>query len=292
MTVIRTVGPGLLLSILVSPVVGQGSALDRAPSRFASYEGIRVHYKSLGVGTTAVVFIHGWNCDYSAWRAQVPVVDGRVRAIFLDLPGFGRSDKPAVDYTMDYLAEGVTAVLHAAQVDRAVLVGHSMGTPVIRQFYRRHPAMVAGLVAVDGALRSYFSDTAAARPFLARFEGADYAANVEQMFDGMMPAGTDPEIRASIKRVAAATPQRVAVSAMRGMLAPAIWRDDPIDVPVLAVMAPNPAWTADYEAYVRRLAPGIQYETIKAAGHFVMLDHPNEFNGFLTEFLRARRLIR
>jgi len=59
---------------------------------------------------------------------------------------------------MEYLARSIEAVLSDAKVKRAVLVGHSMGTPVIRQFYRVFPEKTAGLVIVDGALRILFPE--------------------------------------------------------------------------------------------------------------------------------------
>lgn len=278
--------------LATTPLVAQGGPLDQTPSRFASWDGVRVHYKSLGLGSTAVVFVHGWASELSVWRGQVPVVDGRVRAIFIDLPGFGRSDKPAARYTMDYFAASVDAVLRASGVERAVLVGHSMGTPVIRQYYRKHPGRVVGLVFVDGPLQPFFTDTAAARAFIARFEGPDYARNLGEMFDGLMGAHADPVLKAAIRRMALATPQQVAVSAMRGLLDPAIWGDDPIEVPVLAAMSANPAWTPAYVAFVKRLAPGVRYETIPDAGHFLMMERPDAFNVLLTEFLKARQVFR
>src|ERR1041384_5213941 len=111
---IRRAGAVLLLAGPAPALHAQGAGLDRAPTRFAIDDGVKRHYKSLGVGTAAVVFVHGWSCDLTFWRAQVPAVDGRVRAIFLDLPGFGRSDRPEVAYTMNYLAGAVGAVLRAA----------------------------------------------------------------------------------------------------------------------------------------------------------------------------------
>jgi pimeloyl-ACP methyl ester carboxylesterase len=291
---IRSFGAGaaILGCLAAAPLAAQGGALDQLPSHYAAWQGARVHYKSLGIGTTAVVFVHGWLSDLTVWRGQVPVVEGRVRAIFLDLPGFGRSDKPDLAYSMDYYAGAVDAVLRSAGVERAVLVGHSMGTPVIRQYYRKFPVKVAGLVFVDGALRSFFRDTVAARPFLARFEGPDYSKNVEGFLDSVSGASADSTLRIGLRRMALQTPKPVAVSAMRAQLDPAIWADDPVEVPALAVMAPNPGWTPEYVAYVRRLVPGIRYETIPGAGHYLMLEQPEQFNALLAEFLKARRLVR
>jgi pimeloyl-ACP methyl ester carboxylesterase len=289
---IRRVLPAVLVAASAASLRAQGPALDHTPSRFAPYQGIRLHYKSLGLGTTAVVFVHGLNGDQTLWRGQVPAVDGRVRALFLDLPGFGRSDKPDVVYSMDFFAGAVDAVIQAAGVQRAVLVGHSMGTPVIRQYYRRYPAKVIALVAVDGPLRSVFGDTAQARQFLARFEGADFAANVGEMFNGLIGPTADTTVRTAIWRAALGVPQRVAVSALRELLSPAIWRDDPIQVPVLAVMAPRPGWTPEYVTYVKHLAPGIRYEAMTGVGHFLMMERPEVFNALLVDFLRSQRVVR
>lgn len=289
---VRSLAPALcILALTPPPAPAQGTALDRAPSWFALYQGHRVHYKSLGTGSTAVVFVHGWNGDISVWRGQVSAVDGRVRALFVDLPGFGRSEKPEVAYTMDHLAGGLAAVLRGAGVQRTVLVGHSMGTPVIRQFYRSHPEQVLGLVAVDGSLRGFGSETAAMASMLAQLSGPDHTASVNRMFDGML-VGVDSALRAVVKRAALTTAKHVSLSSMRGMLDPGIWKDDPIQVPVLAVMAPNPMWSADYLAYVKRLAPQIRNETMEGTSHFLMLQRPAEFNVLLNDFLRTLRLVR
>jgi len=171
-------------------------------------------------------------------------------------------------------------------------VGHSMGTPVIRQYYRRFRPRVLALVAVDGALRSPFGDTAQTARFVAQWDGADYAQRMSGMVDALFSGSADTALRASVRRQMAATPQRIAASAMRGMADPSIWRDDPIEVPLLAVMAEGRNWPPEYVAYVKRIAPGVRYETMSGVGHFLMLERPAEFNSLLDEFLRGQRVIR
>jgi pimeloyl-ACP methyl ester carboxylesterase len=107
-------------------------------SRFATLDGMKVHYESYGAGRDAVVFVHGWTCDLTFWKAQVPAFAAKTRTLAIDLPGHGRSDAPRTTYSMDLFARAIDAVMRDAGVDRAVLVGHSMGTPVVRQFYRRY----------------------------------------------------------------------------------------------------------------------------------------------------------
>src|SRR5947207_1473206 len=259
----------LLLGALIA-AVNSGSAntknfpsplngAEDAPSHFTKQDGINIHYKSLGEGKTAMVFIHGWTCDMTFWRYQVPAFEGKIRIILIDLPGHGKSGKPEIPYTMDLFAKSVNAVLEDAGVDQAVLVGHSMGTPVIRQFYRLFPKKTRALVAMDGSLRPFITDPAQIEKFLSSFSSPDYKENINKGIDSMFTPQTAPEIRNSVKTVMQSAPQYVAVSAMKSMFDPNIWKDDKIDVPLQLILAKSPFWNADYEAYVRKLAPQVDY---------------------------------
>src|SRR5262245_37698543 len=117
----------------------QSSQQIKPESKFAKLDTIRVHYQNYGSGKEALVFVHGWTCNLNFWKANIPAFVNQKRVIAIDLPGHGESDKPQTTYSMDLFARAVDAVLQDAQVERAVLLGHSMGTPVIRQFYRKYP---------------------------------------------------------------------------------------------------------------------------------------------------------
>src|SRR5712692_8565122 len=162
--------PLLALSFCLARADTPADVLDKAPSKFAKSGDLKVHYKSLGEGKTAVVFIHGWCCDHTVWNAQATAFNGKVRTLFVDLPGYGKSDKPKIDYTMEVFAKGIDSVLQDAGVEQAVLAGHSMGTPAVRQFYRLFPDKTKALIFVDGPVRPFIKDPAQAEKFLAMFK--------------------------------------------------------------------------------------------------------------------------
>ncbi len=260
-----------------------------AASRFTKLDGARVHYKSVGAGDEAVVFVHGWTCNLEFWRMQLPVFAARGRVIALDLPGHGQSDKPeGVSYSMELFARAVEAVLRDAGVKRAVLVGHSMGVPVVRQFYRRHPEKTLALVLVDGALRP-FAPRATMEQYLAPMR-ANYGEASGRMVEGLLQPVKSEALRAEIKAAMLSTPPHVGMSAMDGMIDESLWKEDQIKVPVLAVHARSPFWTADYEQFARRLAPDIDFQMWDGASHFPMMDEPERFNRALAAFLDARKL--
>src|SRR5262245_50945571 len=131
----------IVISLFAASVLS-GAALSqsKAPQdRFTKLDAMRVHYQNYGEGKDAVVFIHGWTCNLNFCKANIPAFVNQSRVIAIDLPGHGESDKPQITYSMDLFARAVDAVLTDAGVERATLVGHSMGTPVIRQFYRKYP---------------------------------------------------------------------------------------------------------------------------------------------------------
>lgn len=265
-------------------------AFTEVASRFAKLDGLRVHYKSYGKGREALVFVHGWTCNMSFWRGQVPAFESRTRVIVIDLPGHGESDRPHVDYTMDLFARSIDAVLRDAGVERAVLVGHSMGTPVIRQFYRKYPGKALALVIVDGPLRP-FGDAATMAKFLEPLRGPNYTEAAGRLLDGMLLAPvSSPSLRQEIRSAMLGVPQYVAVSAMDGMASSAIWTQDKINVPALAVM--TKVWPPDNEQFYRSIAPQLDYQSWEGVSHFLMMEKPKEFNEALAAFLAKNGLLK
>jgi pimeloyl-ACP methyl ester carboxylesterase len=282
----------LALALVIAPQAkAQKTSAPEAQTRYAKLDGNRIRYQSYGKGSEALVLIHGWTCSVDSWRDQIPDFAKRNRVIAIDLPGHGQSDKPEVAYSMELFARAVDAVLQDAGVKRAVLVGHSMGTPVARQFYRKYPQKTLGIVIVDGALRP-FGDKKLMEGFIAGFRGPNYKEAGKQMFAGMAGPNLSPEIQARIQASFLSTPQHVVVSAMEGMADDSIWGQDKINVPVLAILAKSPFWPADTEQFYRNIAPDLDFQMMDGVGHFLMMEKPKQFNDAVLSFLDKKSLLK
>jgi pimeloyl-ACP methyl ester carboxylesterase len=251
----------------------------------------RIHYQSYGKGREALVLIHGWSCNIDSWRDSVPDFAKRNRVIAIDLPGHGQSDKPEITYIMDLFARAVEAVLRDAKVDRAVLVGHSMGTPIARQFYRKYPQKTLGIVIVDGALRN-FPDKQLIDGLLAGLRGPNYKEAAQQMLAAIAGPHLSAEDKQRIQSSVLKTPQYVMVSAMEGMATDSIWGQDKINIPVLAVMAKSLFYAPDLEQFYRSIAPNLDFRMWDDAGHFLMMEKPKEFNDAVIAFLDKNKLLK
>lgn len=277
--------------LLASGARAQQSASSATESRYAALDGMRIYYQSYGNGSEGVVLIHGWSCNLDVWRDQISDFRKRTRVIAIDLPGHGQSDKPAVPYTMNLFARAIDAVLRDAEVKRAVLVGHSMGTPVVRQFYRKYPKKTLAIVIVDGALRP-FGDRKMMEGFITALRGPNYKEAGAQMFSMMAGPQLSTEAKERIQTSFLNTPQHVLVSAMEGMADESIFTPDKIKVPVLAIMSRSPFYPPDIEQLYRGIAPKLEFHMWDGVGHFLMMEKPKQFNESVITFLERNRLLR
>jgi pimeloyl-ACP methyl ester carboxylesterase len=112
---------------------------------FAIANGARVYYEIHGEGP-AVVLAHGAGGHHAIWWQQIPFFRDRYSLVALDFPGFGKSDSGRSEYDTHEFPEAVVAVLDAAGIERAALVGQSLGGPPSLSVAVRHPERVAGVI--------------------------------------------------------------------------------------------------------------------------------------------------
>lgn len=256
---------------------------DRPLAGTAELKGRKVKYTVQGAGPETLVLIHGWTCDGGFWSANVPALAGRYRVITLDLPGHGQSDACA-SCSMDEFGEAVFAVMDAAKVPRAILVGHSMGGAVMLAAVRRQPERVKAIVAVDAA----FLDADSAGKFKDhgdRFAGPAGLEAREKMIRSMFTTATPKAVQEQVLKAMLGAPEAVAVAAMRGMFAPDFWKPEGVQVPFLQIAAGTSAWMT--EEALRKRFPQATLQRLAGTGHFLMMEQPQAFNALLLGWLEA-----
>lgn len=118
-------------------------------SHEVSVEGMRLHYLEAGEGP-AVLFLHGWPTSAQLWRHVLPRVGQTHRAIALDLPGFGRSDKPLDQrYSFGFFERTIDAFLQRLEIDQVGLAVHDLGGPVGLYWAIKHVEKVRELAILN-----------------------------------------------------------------------------------------------------------------------------------------------
>jgi pimeloyl-ACP methyl ester carboxylesterase len=237
-----------------------------------------------------LILVHGWACDSGVWEAQLESLASRTRVIAVDLPAHGESEIPAAELSMDLFAKATAAVMDHAGVEQAVLVGHSNGTPVVRQFYRLFPERTRALVVVDGALRQMLSGEIIEQ-MKPRLSEQNYRETVAGFIDGMAGSGLDESSRAGIKTMALRQPHAAVYGGLMAAADAKVWEPDPIEAPLLLILAEQPSWNQDYLDFVKQLAPQAEIHILPGVSHFIMTERPEEFGSLLTAFLESHNII-
>jgi len=118
------------------------------PQKFADVEGLKMSYVEAGTGDRTIVFIHGVGGSLNNWEHNIKVFAAKYRVLAIDLPGHGNSDRPDIKYSVKLHANYIYEFLKEKGIDKAILVGHSMGGQAAVILALKHPEMVERLVLV------------------------------------------------------------------------------------------------------------------------------------------------
>lgn len=255
--------------------------------------GIGIDYRDVGQGLP-VVFIHAFPLNQAMWEDQARALADRFRVITLDLRGFGGSQAPEGPYSMDQMASDVYELCRALGIDRAVLVGLSMGGYVSMAFARNYPESIRALVLAN-TRASADSDQARLR----RARSAEKALNqgtaaaVADLLPLLLASSTlqsRPDIVQKVRAMAESVQPRVFAAVQAGLAE----RPDStqllskVNFPVLIISSDQDALNTIQEAQaLQEIIPDSRLRIIQGAGHLSNLERPDQFNAILTEFLES-----
>jgi pimeloyl-ACP methyl ester carboxylesterase len=133
-------------SLAMAQTTGDGIA-----SRFATVDGLKLHYLTAGHGPT-VILLHGYAQTSRMWRPLIPRLSAKFTVIAPDLPGIGDSDIPADGLDMKNAAIRIHALAKSLGVEKARVVGHDIGLMVAYAYAAQFPSETEKLVVMDAFL--------------------------------------------------------------------------------------------------------------------------------------------
>ena len=279
-----------MLFVLISFLLFVGCSTNQPSLRHdvaVSFDAERIAYDVVGRGETTLVFIHGWSCDGRYWQKQIPAFANDYRVVTVDLAGHGHSSSGRAEFSMLSFANDVKAIMDNEDIDRAILIGHSMGGGVIAEAARLMPEKVVGIVGID-TLQNVAKRTPqrVIDDIVTSFQ-TDFKSAVQDFVVSMFPKGSDPQLINWVKEDMSSAPKDVALSAFRNYLgqyvsgeAAFVFKD--IAVPVVSINAR--LWPTAPEEN-KRYIKNYQLIYIDETGHFPMLERPDKFNVLLEKAL-------
>jgi non-heme chloroperoxidase len=264
-------------------------------------DGAKIYYEDHGEGQS-ILLVHGWMCSSKFWQKNVPELAKEFRVVTIDLRGHGNSSKALTGHTIGQYARDVRQVIEHLGLQDAVLVGWSLGGPVILSYYQQYgkDSRLKALGLVDTTrfpfspadwnshvLRNYSYDG-----MNAMF--AVYTANPRKFgvaFTARMfkqkPSDADADwVVAELMK----TPTWIAEAAYSDYLMSDFAKTLPSVRVAVIVFAANSGIFCNGIAMGRAIADQAPHGTFipfEDAGHMLFYEQPQKFNAALAAFIRA-----
>jgi pimeloyl-ACP methyl ester carboxylesterase len=278
------------------------SARASIESKFATVDGVKIHYLEAGHGP-AVVLLHGYAQTSQMWRPLIPKLADKFTVVAPDLPGIGESDIPKDGLDMKTAAIRIHALVKSLGITKARVVGHDIGLMVAYAYAAQFPAEVEKLLVMDAFLPGVPGwELAYNSPdfWHFRFHGPTPEALVQgreniyfAYFWNDLAADKNhslPEADRAAYIAAYSRPGRMRA----GWAYFASWPDTANDfsqmaqtrltMPVLSI-AGEKASAAILGPQMRRVATTVEVIELKGAGHWLMEERPKETMDALVAFL-------
>jgi pimeloyl-ACP methyl ester carboxylesterase len=255
-----------------------------ADNYVTSADGVSIRYQVHGQGSPALVFIHGWSCDLTYWEKQLAPFAERYTVVTVDLAGHGKSGLDRKVWTIPAFGEDVVAVVKNLDLDRVVLVGHSMGGSVMLEAARRIPDRIIGLVGVDTLNNLDEEVTHEQFEEMVSPLRDDFAGHTKNFVRTMFVPDSDAELVERIVADMSSTPSEVGIAAFEASFD--YWTNE-LQNAAGAVKAPLTCINSDkYPSNPegnKKYNPCFELKIMPGLGHFVMLEDPETFNRILEE---------
>jgi pimeloyl-ACP methyl ester carboxylesterase len=265
----------------------------------AADDGVKLHYEESGSGTP-LVFVHEFAGDHRSWEAQLRHFSRRYRCVAYNARGYPPSEVPGDPerYSQARARDDIRSVLDALGIDKAHVVGLSMGAFATLHFGLEYPARALSLTTAGVGSGAPPAD-------YARFQ-ADSRDNAKRILDkgmaefaatyGHGPARVqlrrkDPRGFAEFVRHLAEHSAQGSANTMLGYQArrPSLWdfadRLRALRVPTLIVAGDEDAVTIEASLFLKKTIPGAGLAMLPRTGHLMNLEEPALFNRLVEDFL-------
>ena len=249
-------------------------------------EGVDIHYREYNPkGSPILLFIHGWSCDQSYWRNQLPFFAKNYRVVTLDLAGHGQSGSERTEWSIQNFAKDVQAVIRTLGLEDVILIGHSMGGSVMLETYLLEPQRIRALIGVDTFKdieqkpRDDESIASILQPYRKNFQPRVY-----ELAWNMTADSSDSSLRTQIAADMSAAPPEIALQIQEHLM-----RYDyktafqKVQIPIRCI---NSARYENNIAAAKRNTGSYEVVFMPNVGHFAMLEDPATFNTLLLEILQ------
>jgi 2-hydroxy-6-oxonona-2,4-dienedioate hydrolase len=279
--------------------------------RYIYVDGVKTRYWEQGDSEKVLVLVHGFAASVEYWESNIKPLSKHYRVIALDMIGFGKTDKPKVNYDITLLANFLKKFLMALKLKKIYLAGHSLGGGICLQFTLSFPKQVERLILVSsvgfnsklpwsfrllsmstvGRFLKYFSvNSKSQKKLLQRFVYNKNAItdSFAQKMNKILNGQRNKEIMLEILH------NHVNLLGIRkSLIVPIQQRFVELALPILIIWGKQDNLLTVEGAYTaKRLIAASQIEVFPQCGHMPQIEYPIKFNDIAQKFISFQYLTR
>ena len=253
-------------------------------------KGAKINYQVSGDGDTTLLFVHGWCINKSYWTNQVDYFSDTYKVVTIDLPGHGKSGNNREHWTIENFGSDVSMIMDALELDKVVLIGHSMGGNIILEAAHHRQQNVIGFVGVDNFKDlgvDYSKEQQAEIDGFIEMIRRDYHNTVSSFVEGMLfSESTDPEIKEKVTHDITNADPEISVSILESLMKLHIKERGLMQQLPLKVHLINSDITPTNEGQLEKFCSNsYEIHSIGSTGHYPMIEDPERFNEILERIL-------
>ncbi|MCW5691756.1 MAG: alpha/beta hydrolase [Pseudolabrys sp.] len=270
-------------------------------SQITTRDGTRLYVEEAGQGTP-IVFVHEYAGDYRTWEPQMRFFSRSHRCVTYSQRGYPPSDVPTdpKKYGQDIAVDDVIAVMDALKIDKAHVVGHSMGALTALLVGVRYPERCLSVTAAGCGYGSSPDEKIveqtreASRETARMFETVDFPTAAARYADGatrQTHKHKDPRGFAEFARMLAEHSPVGHALTMRELQAkrPTLWhiQDElrKFTPPLLVLVGDEDDWCLEASVFLKRTVPTAGLVVIPRSGHTITSEEPAAFNAALADLI-------
>jgi 2-hydroxy-6-oxonona-2,4-dienedioate hydrolase len=266
--------------------------MPQLQTKFATVWGHKIRYLEQGNSDKNLVLVHGLGGSAERWLKVMPLLSCKYRVIAPDMIGFGYSDKPSTDYTIEFFAKFLSSFIDSLGINKAILIGTSLGGQIAAQCAANDDAIEQlVLVAPSGAMK-HSTPTLDAYIMAGLYPNQ---SNAKAAFEMMSNSGTVDEFTVTefVKRMTAPNAKLVFISSLLNVKNSQIHEElHKIKIPTLLVWGNEDKMIPiEYAKEFLGSIRNCKFLELKGVGHLPHVEDPDVFARSVLEFLDSKLVL-
>jgi pimeloyl-ACP methyl ester carboxylesterase len=248
-------------------------------------DGVALGYDEAGRGDPPILLVHGWGTDRTVLQPLFDAMQTSRRVVSVDLRGFGESDAPEQQYTIQGYSEDLAFLVERLGLQRPVVIGHSMGGMIALDFAARYAERASAAVILEGMVVAPEGVIGGLRPMLDHVRISADRGFITRLMSHLTGPHFDPLERERLVSLITSCPQHVLVSALEGIMAfDSVAAAAGVKCPLLYVATST---TYTDMPRLRELCPQLVTGQLVGCGHYFPVEVPEQLNAMVARFIQT-----